>query len=110
MTVAPYTMAQAEQAHVENKHKQHGFADDWMECGTPRCMNARLMLGLDLPDCPTCGGGLSTRGKWLHAGVQAKALQTVLSTMLPDFVDQVRRAVLADFMKNKEEGNMKPLR
>ena len=94
-----YTVADAEQAHVLFNHTKNGFSEDWMECPTSRCMEARLLFGLDLRHCPTCGGDLARLGKWIHAGAEPKVLQTVLGTMLPTFVEQVRQAVLAELAK-----------
>ena len=73
MMVTPYTIAEAEQAHVENKHEQNGYAADWMECGTARCRGARLAFGIDLRRCPTCGGSMDGRGRWLHAPKEGKS-------------------------------------
>ena len=64
------TRSEAEQAHINNKHAEHGFADDFLECGTERCMLARRKLCIDLEHCPTCGVWMGDRGSWIHAGAE----------------------------------------
>ena len=103
--VAPHTMAEADRMHVQNEHAKHGMAKDWMECAALRCMEARLALGLDLHNCPTCGSSMAGRGRWIHAGAEPKALQSVLAVMLPGFLDQVRQAVLAEIAPTKEKSD-----
>lgn len=62
-----YVVADAAQAHLDNKHERNGFAADWMECATTRCREARVALRIDLERCPTCHRSLSNTGQWIHA-------------------------------------------